>query len=93
MHVNTLRALADDSSYSDIANDWLTTLKNATGIYQQNQVFNAQLSTAKAAGTPVVNPSTGQVVTQQSSNMKNILLLGGAAALGVLLFSMMRRRR
>lgn len=85
-------ALVPVDSSSSWAGDLLNIVKTALPIYQQQQIFNQQLSVAKATGQPVmVNTQAGNRVVVPPMNWGKVALIGGGGVLGlVLLMKMMR---
>lgn len=91
LNVEQMGALSEDTAATNWGNELLNLVKTALPIYQGQQVFNQQLSIAKATGTPVAVNASGQVVPQ--TNWGQIALLGGAAVLGVVLLKRVMGRR
>lgn len=93
MHVNTLKGLGDGETTS-FGQDILSLVKSALPIYQQQQVFNQQLQTAKSSGAPITYNAAGAPVVTTVNNTGRAVLIGGAVALtGLLIYMVTKRRR
>lgn len=75
-------ALVDTSTWSG---DLLNIVKQALPIYQQQQIFNQQLSIAKASGQPVAVATPQGTVVVPHVSLAKMAMIGGVGIVGLVL--------